>query len=134
MVGAHNYDAKSGGSQGEGKGRQYHRFSSQLGHSLPTLSLFSHPPTPPLQNYKVHRIKEFQEFCLMMEFHPLFIYLYFFSFFCVCIHSYFQLILIFNKVGDPVLLVFDNGARGFLSLPKPLFGSECDDNNPAGTF
>ena len=43
-------------------------------------------------------------------------------------------ILIFNKVGDPVLLVFDNGARGFLSLPKPLFGSECDDNNPAGTF
>ncbi|KAK2568357.1 hypothetical protein P5673_007378 [Acropora cervicornis] len=38
----------------------------------------------------------------------------------------------FYTVGDPVLLVFDNGARGFLSLPKPLFGSECDDNNPAG--
>ena len=36
------------------------------------------------------------------------------------------------KVGDPVILVFDNGARGFLSLPRPLFGSECDDNNAAG--
>ncbi|XP_068725456.1 tectonic-3-like [Montipora capricornis] len=36
------------------------------------------------------------------------------------------------KVGDPVLLIFDSGARGFLSLPKPLFGNECDDNNPAG--
>lgn len=36
------------------------------------------------------------------------------------------------KVGDPVRLVFDNGVRGFLSLPRPLFGSECDDNNPAG--
>lgn len=35
------------------------------------------------------------------------------------------------KVGDPVILVFDNGASGFLSLPRPLFGSECDDNNPA---
>lgn len=37
------------------------------------------------------------------------------------------------QVGDPVILVFDNGASGFLSLPRPLFGSECDDNNPAGT-
>ena len=31
-----------------------------------------------------------------------------------------------------MLLAFDNGARGFLSLPRPLFGSECDDNNAAG--
>ncbi|CAH3171293.1 unnamed protein product [Porites lobata] len=36
------------------------------------------------------------------------------------------------KVGDPVLLLFNNGAKGFLSFPKPLFGSECNDNNPAG--
>lgn len=36
------------------------------------------------------------------------------------------------KVGDPVILVFENGARGFLSLPRPFFGSECDDNNAAG--
>ena len=38
------------------------------------------------------------------------------------------------QVGDPVLLVFNNGARGFLSFPKPLFGSECNDNNPAGVY
>ena len=31
-----------------------------------------------------------------------------------------------------MLLVFENGARGFLSLPRPFFGSECDDNNAAG--
>ena len=31
-----------------------------------------------------------------------------------------------------MVLVFDNGARGFLSLPRPLFGSECDDHNAAG--
>ncbi|KAJ7370570.1 Tectonic-1 [Desmophyllum pertusum] len=36
------------------------------------------------------------------------------------------------KVGDPVILVFTNGARGFLALPRPLLGSECDDNNAAG--
>ena len=35
-------------------------------------------------------------------------------------------------MGDPVILIFTNGARGFLALPKPLFGSECDDNNAAG--
>lgn len=40
----------------------------------------------------------------------------------------------FAQVGDPVVLVFTNGARGFLALPRPLFGSECDDNNAAGTF
>lgn len=32
-----------------------------------------------------------------------------------------------------MLLIFTNGARGFLALPKPLFGSECDDNNAAGS-
>jgi len=37
-------------------------------------------------------------------------------------------------VGDPVILIFTNGARGFLALPKPLFGSECDDNNAAGMY
>ncbi|KAK3746639.1 hypothetical protein QZH41_012846 [Actinostola sp. cb2023] len=36
------------------------------------------------------------------------------------------------KAGDPILLVFENGAKGFLSLPKPLFSKECDDENPAG--
>ena len=40
----------------------------------------------------------------------------------------------FAQVGDPVVLVFTNGARGFLALPRPLFGSECDDNNAAGTL
>lgn len=37
-----------------------------------------------------------------------------------------------TQVGDPVILVFTNGARGFLALPRPLLGSECDDNNAAG--
>lgn len=31
-----------------------------------------------------------------------------------------------------MILVFTNGTRGFLALPKPLFASECDDNNAAG--
>jgi hypothetical protein len=40
--------------------------------------------------------------------------------------------MIIPKEGDPVLLVFENGAKGFLSLPKPMLTRECDDENPAG--
>ncbi|PFX24477.1 Tectonic-3 [Stylophora pistillata] len=36
------------------------------------------------------------------------------------------------KVGDPIILQFSNGAKGFLALPKPLLGEECDDRSAAG--
>lgn len=108
-----------------GKGRQWLFFLTAK--TFTPCIVTSPPPLP--QNHKLHRIKDFQEFLLMIEFPPLFVLFFIFSLLFFCIHSFFC-----NKVGDPVLLVFDSGARGFLSLPKPLFGSECDDNNPAGTF
>nr|XP_058952856.1 tectonic-3-like [Pocillopora verrucosa] len=35
-------------------------------------------------------------------------------------------------VGDPIILQFNNGAKGFLVLPRPLLGGECDDRSAAG--
>lgn len=55
----------------------------------PSIVIFLPPPPPP-QGHKLHRIKDFQEFCLMIEFPPLFIIFFniFFPFF-LCIHSFF---------------------------------------------
>lgn len=39
----------------------------------------------------------------------------------------------FLQVGDPIILQFNNGAKGFLVLPRPLLGGECDDRSAAGT-
>ena len=63
-----------------------------------------------------------------------------------CIHisdvRYYQDILVvltsamypyFLQVGDPIILQFNNGAKGFLVLPRPLLGGECDDRSAAGT-
>ncbi|XP_032237913.2 tectonic-1 [Nematostella vectensis] len=38
------------------------------------------------------------------------------------------------KAGDPIVLVFGNGAKGYLAIPKPLVSKQCEDNNPAGFF